>query len=95
MLDSLSCAKGSNAGIDKWLPQVVLASYVLLALNVFSATWIVFYTFNPSFIQVVHSDTIFPVPGAPPDPMKCFIFSVLVAAIVTLLLWIATRCGSE
>lgn len=54
-----------------------------LALT-FTITWIVLFALNPNFVRVVDCDDIYPRPGAPPDPMKCLIFAVIVGLIVSV-----------
>jgi hypothetical protein len=85
---------GSGGGVNSrtLFMSLFLASYVILGITLFSFTWILLYTFNPSFVKVTHQTDIFPRPGAEPDTVKCFIYSSLLSIFCLVIFWTLTRC---
>ena len=71
---------------------LITSSYLLLTIIVFVFSWILLYSFNPFFVQLVcNDDDIYPRVGAPPDPIKCFMYSVIFAVVFAIVTWIVTR----
>ena len=73
--------------------RLFIASYVIFGITIFSFSWIILFTFNPDFVKVTHQHEIFARPNAEPDPIKCFMISVVISFASMFLLWALTRGG--
>lgn len=49
------------------------------------------FSFNPNIVKVVEPVEIFPLPCAPPDPIKCMMYSFLVAVLYGIAVWVLKR----
>lgn len=66
------------------------ASDFVITMGLFFPTWwILLFTFNPQIVKVMYSESdLFPHPSSPPDPVKCFMFSILFSMASVIVLWI-------
>jgi hypothetical protein len=62
-----------------------------VGVGVFCVSWISLYTFNPALVRVMQPGDIHPVPAAAPDPVKCYLYSVIFAVVVFGATWIISR----
>lgn len=70
-------------------------SYFYPLITLFLLLWVTLYTFNPSIVQIVQSGDVYPVESANPDPMKCWIYSTIITATISLLIWGITRSSGS
>ena len=54
---------------------------------IFIVSWVLLYTFNPTFVRSVCRDDIFARPDTPPDPVKCLLLSLLISVVASVLWW--------
>jgi hypothetical protein len=58
------------------------------ALVIFTVAWILLFSCNPSFVQVVDAEEdIFPRAYAHPDPIKCLLVAIVVSVVSVTVWW--------
>ena len=82
-----------NTGNTFYGSKIVTGTF--LAFSAFSITWITLYTINPNVVQVTGENEIYPTEHAPPDPVKCWMYSILISVTLLTLLWGLTRTNSS
>lgn len=74
--------------LNKWING--LNEFLVAFGLIFCVWWIVLFTFNPQIVRVMYceEEDLFPHPKAPPDPVKCLMFSVIFTTFVVIIIWI-------
>lgn len=71
----------------------VFAVFFLLML-IFATTWIILWTANPYWVQLIERGAEEPVDNAQPDSKKCSIFAAVISIGITIILAIIFSCTS-
>ena len=89
-LDGTSCEKSSTS----WGIAMMFFVVVFLMFAVFSFIWIVLFTANPYWVQVVELGSEGPNEFSPPDSTKCATYAALIDIGIFIILGIVFKCTS-
>ena len=64
----------------------------IIIISLISFIWILFYVFNPFFVQEIEKGETKAADGAPPNRSKAFIYSLGFTVLILLIVWVYQSC---